>query len=181
MQVNLNTLEVRVADFEIAVKKVLKLEGVSFEDMETGEITKYGISLKLIKGLADAGRETYGIEPTVEGIRGLTKPQAKKVYRGVFWDEMKLDGVKEQEVADKIMDAGVNMGPQIPVRIAQRVAGVDVDGIVGPKTLKAINKMKGKEFLVQYRQGLEDRYRGLAANRLVLKKYLDGWIARTRS
>ena len=181
MRVNLGVLEVRMADFEIAVKKVFKIEGVSFEDPQTGEISKYGVSLALIKGLADAERDPYGIEPTADGIRGMSKQQAKKVYRGVFWDEMKLDGVKEQEVADKIMDAGVNMGPQIPVRIAQRVAGAEVDGIVGPKTLKAINKMKGKEFLVAYRQGLEDRYRGLAANKLVLKKYLDGWIARARS
>lgn len=169
-----------MADFETAVKIVLRHEGGLFENKETKEFTNRGISLALIKRLVQQKKTTFGIEPTEDGIRTLTEEQAKKIYKEYFWDWLKLGGINDQRVANKIFDIAVNMGPDRPVKMAQKVVGRQPNGRCHQSTIDAINAMDAEEFLKGFIGELEDRYVLIVEKAPVNRKFLAGWLARAR-
>ena len=61
-----------------------------------------------------------------------------RVLKPHYWDRWKADNIVSQPVANILVDwvwgSGVN-----GIKIPQRVLGVQADGIVGPKTLQAVN------------------------------------------
>lgn len=67
-------------------------------------------------------------------------------YKREFWDKMKLDMVTSQKKADEMMVFGVNTHPVIAVKVAQRIVGALQDGVIGPKTLKALNEFDDDVF-----------------------------------
>jgi lysozyme family protein len=80
-----------------------------------------------------------------------------------------------------VYDLRVNAGEARAVKTMQKVLGVTVDGIVGPKTLDALGHA-----IDDYQVGLtkaytEERinfYEWLANKRPTMRKYLRGWISR---
>jgi lysozyme family protein len=92
----------------------------------------------------DPGGETkFGISkrsyPNVD-IAGLTREQAKEIYRRDFWLRGQMDQY-DGAIAFQAFDAAVNHGIETSIRLLQRSAGVADDGHVGPITIAAI---KGK-------------------------------------
>lgn len=76
-------------------------------------------------------------------IDKLAKDHSKKVY----WDKLKLDEVKNQSLAEFMMDYGFNSGLATPVKAAQGYLSIKQDGQVGPDTLTKINTAdQGKLF-----------------------------------
>lgn len=61
-------------------------------------------------------------------------------YKVTFWDVIKGDKLKHQEVANVLYDSAVNMGPKQAVKLAQRAAGIKETGVVDAATLKTLNK-----------------------------------------
>ena len=98
----------------------------------------------------DAGGETkYGIAkrwyPNVN-IKNLTKEQAKKIYHQDYWRPAKCDEVPKQ-LRHIYFDMFVNFGRRGAVKVLQQAANsklrnkIDVDGGIGPATLKAIQNL----------------------------------------
>lgn len=101
-------------------------------------------------------------------------------YYTNFWDRMKLSSVSSQEVARKIFDMGVNMGTSRAIKLTQEVLrGLVVDGIIGSKTIKAINN-EGEDLLDQLRTRCIKFYTDLAERRPSNRKFLNGWLRRAR-
>jgi len=95
---------------------------------------------------ADPGGETnFGISKRSypkEDIRGLTRARAKFIYQVDFWDPIKGDQLPDG-VDLVTMDAAVNSGKSRGVRWTQTAVGLpkaQIDGIMGAKTLAAIQK-----------------------------------------
>ena len=98
----------------------------------------------------DAGGETkYGIAkrwyPRVD-IKNLTKEQAKTIYHTDYWRRGKCDSVPPQ-LRHIYFDMCVNFGRKGAVKVLQRATNsklrnkIDVDGGIGPATLKAIQNL----------------------------------------
>ncbi len=76
-------------------------------------------------------------------IDQLAKEQSKKAY----WDKLKLDNVKNQSLAEFMMDYGFNSGLATPVKAAQSYLGLKPDGVMGNDTLSKVNAAdQGKLF-----------------------------------
>jgi lysozyme family protein len=107
----------------------------------------------------DAGRETkYGISklsyPKLD-IKNLTLDQARQIYFVDFWMKAKCESINDQNVATKFFDLTVHAGiPQAAklIQRALRAAGTQVveDGIIGPITLFAINKVDPTDLLAAF-------------------------------
>lgn len=112
-----------------------------------------------------------GGEPQADLVRGF--------YRAHFWTAMRLEEVKDQNIARTLFDFGVNAGVSTATKLAQVVAGTTPDGRIGPKTLAALNAADPEKFLLAYTIAKIARYRDIVTNDRSQGKFLLGWINRT--
>lgn len=114
---------------------------------------------KLVDHPADNGGRTYaGISenwnrgwPGWLDINRGQWPQACQVqshYRVNYWQPIQGDKLESDLVAEAMLSCSVLSSPSNAVRLAQRVCNVTVDGIMGPKTLDAVNKTPAREFVM---------------------------------
>ena len=99
----------------------------------------------------DLGGETkYGITkrfyPDVD-IKNLTIEQAKEIYKKDYWDRNRVESLP-QNLWHIYFDMCVNFGRSGAVKVLQQAANsknrnkIDVDGGIGPATLKAIQNVE---------------------------------------
>ena len=95
-------------------------------------------------------------------------------YKREFWDKMKLDMVASQKIADEMIVFGVNVGIGHAVKAAQRIAAVPQDGVIGPKTIAALNKVDETVFDETY-DLLEIDYYEKLGEQPRFKQFVKGW------
>lgn len=96
----------------------------------------------------DPGGETHwGVTKVVarqHGYEGLMKDMpvgvAKAIYRKSYWDAVQADNLPPA-IRYAVFDAAVNSGVGTAVRWLQQAAGATPDGVLGPKTLAAIQEV----------------------------------------
>lgn len=145
---------------------------------------------KLTNNPADRGGMTYaGISrrwnPGWPGWayvdRGETPPTplVRTLYREKYWDPLRLDEVAHQRVADSLFEFGFVADPKVSAKLAQIVLGVAPDGVIGPKTLAALNGMSSPElFLARFVVAKIARYRDIVTKDPSQRVFLLGWINR---
>jgi len=93
------------------------------------------------------GKTMYGITENTARIAGykgdmreLPLDLAKRIYRHEYWDAVRAE---ELPIGIRyiMFDAAVNSGPPQAIKWLQRSAGVNADGIFGPKTMRAVQEM----------------------------------------
>ena len=158
--------------FTYAFDELMKLEGEYVNDPDDpGGQTNWGIS-----------KRSY---PDLD-IAALTRSQAKEIYRRDYWDSIWLDHVINDFIAAEIFEQGVNMGPATAIENAQRACNylgekLKVDGVMGVKTLYAVNQQSGKGVaaLLKVLNALQfQRYLKLVTDKPKMAKYARGWLAR---
>ena len=151
---------------------IFKVEG-GFTDDENdrGGATNFGI-------IEEEARE-FGY---TGDMRNLTKDFAKNIYLKKYYLGNKLDKVINNKVALSIFDWAVNSegrGIKKAQIIANRFgANLVIDGIVGKKTLEAINAIDPKMFLNEYHEMQRTFYKNLAARDSSQEGFLKGWLNR---
>ena len=154
-----------MADFKNAINKTLINEGGYINDPDdAGGETKFGIS-----------KRAY---PNVD-IKNLTTNEAKAIYKRDYWDRIKGDLIADDRVAYEIFDTAVNMGVRTASKLAQMALSVHTDGIIGNKTLSALNAINREDFLTRFKLSKIARYAYLCKKHPTNKKFLYGWVRRT--
>lgn len=158
-----------MSTFEKAVAIVLKNEGGYVNDpKDPGGETNFGIT-----------KRTY---PTVD-IKNLTKEKAAAIYKRDFWDPYPYDDLVFADLAIKVFDTSVNVGQKRAFRFLQQAANtlgatLVVDGVWGPKTTAAVNRLNQGTLLSVYREVQANYYKGLVVANPTLSKFLRGWLRR---
>jgi len=80
-------------------------------------------------------------------MRDLPHDTAKAIAKKLYWDPLKLD-LFDPRVAFQIFDANYNGGH--PIIWMQGAAGVSVDGLIGPKTIAAVQAMNPWQFILRW-------------------------------
>lgn len=149
-------------DFDTAVEHVLLFEGGLVDHpKDPGGITKYGISLRAYPELGE------------DGIRHLTKDDAIAIYKKDYWDACRCDELPEY-LRLLVFDCAVNQGVGYARRALQTSVSAKADGVLGPKTMQAVDQADPER----------------AAHRLSMNRYLryarnpnwhvfgEGWVSR---
>lgn len=159
--------------FGHAVHFVLKHEGgLTDNPADPGGITKFGISLR---SYPELGRD---------GIISLTRDDAIAIYWHDWWRRYRYGEIDPLDVATKVFDFAVNMGPANGHRILQRAlveAGqthVVVDGAIGPQTIGAANTADPGRVMQAMRHHAAEYYYRLAKRRVESRQFLFGWLNR---
>jgi lysozyme family protein len=151
-------------NFRDAFDKLLdsRREGVkhSLDPHDRGNWTGGQIGLGELKG------SKYGISAMGypgEDIANLTVERASQIYYRDFWGPAGCDAVPDALKFD-LFDFAVNSGTGRAIRTLQMVVGETVDGILGPRTIQAVQSMSPARLLA--------RFNGA---RLEFLTTLDGW------
>ena len=111
------------------------------------------VSAEQAKRNNDPGGETkFGISKRsypAEDIAGLTLDRAKAIYRRDFWGPAGCDAVPDGIKFD-LFDMAVNSGVSRAVRTLQAAVGETQDGVLGPRTLQAINSMPAPRLAARF-------------------------------
>lgn len=112
-------------DWEKAIEFVLRMEGgYTLDANDPGGETNFGISKKAYPSL---------------DIKNLTIEEAQQIYQRDYWLPCACDELPPP-FAIAIFDMAVNMGVVKAKRLLQMALDVDVDGIVGERTVTAAKK-----------------------------------------
>ena len=146
--------------------------GYSNDKHDKGGKTKYGI-------IEEEARD-FGYKGDMQD---LTIDFAKNIYLKKYYLGNKLDKVANDKVALSICDWAVNSGRN-GIKNAQAAlnridgANLDVDGIIGNKTLEALNAVNPDKFLEVYHNLQRIYYRGKVEADSTQEKFFDGWMNR---
>ena len=163
-----------MADYRKLKPFILKWEGGYVNDKDDlGGATNKGVTLATF-------RSVYGQGKTANDLRNMTDQQWETIFKKHFWDKWRADEIEDQSVANILVDwlwASGSYGIKIP----QRMLGVSVDGIVGAKTIAAVNAKDGKQFFKEIRQERVDFVDRICTSRPQNKKFRKGWLNRINS
>lgn len=121
----------------------------------------------------------YGFKANVRTLKAMTESQWREIMKGMYWDKLRCDEVRWQSVANLMCDWGVNSGVSKAAMAIQQLVGVTADGVVGPKTVAAINAAKAPDVLFQsLKSKREANYRAIAKADPKKRTFLEGWLKR---
>jgi len=153
-----------MADFDIAFKKTMGFEDGYVNDKDDdGRETKYGISKKQYKSL---------------NIRELTLNEVKNIYKRDYWNKIKGNNIRSQDVANNLFDCAVHCGVPIASRLLQKVLGVKQDGIIGPITLGSLNKSEPDVVVSKFKNERVKYYIDICKRKKSQRKFFFGWVTR---
>lgn len=170
-----------MATFEDAIPVILAHEGGWVANpKDPGGETNYGISTLIIEreGITN---EELGLPPGRDPgwLKAMTKDAAIGIYKRLFWDKFDYGRINDQTAATKVFDCAVNCGPSRAHVMAQRVAGVAQDGILGPQSIDAINKLDSKQFVAAFAYAMRNYYTELVERKPSLGVFLSNWLRRS--
>jgi lysozyme family protein len=145
-------------NFDVAFAKLLGHEG-EFSDHpdDPGGKTRYGITEAVARRVGYRG-----------DMRELPLDLAKRIYKAEYWDSVRADEMPPA-VRYVLFDAAVNSGVGQAARWLQNAAGVTPDGVIGPRTMAAVNALDAN--------GLKSR---MLASRLRMMTNLSNWPSFSR-
>lgn len=127
-----------MADIKILLPYILSFEGgFSNHPADKGGATNKGVTLTNWKS---QGYDKDGDgDIDVQDLKLITdKDVCDYVLRPHYWNRWKADQIKDQSIANLVVDWTYNSGSHGITKV-QQILGVTVDGKVGPKTLAALN------------------------------------------
>ena len=156
---------------------ILKWEGGFVNDpADLGGATNMGVTIGAWKS---CGYDKDGDgDIDVDDLRLLTREDVvNRVLKPHYWDRWKADEIKSQSVANILVDWVWASGAH-GIKIPQRLLGVTVDGIVGPKTIAAVNAKNPRELFDMIKIARFDFIEDICRKRPTNNKFKRGWMNR---
>jgi lysozyme family protein len=158
-----------MAKYTKLIQKVLKWEGGYAGNIDGMTCTMKGVTLATY-------RKFFGSNKTCKDLKEITQAEWDLIFKEGYWDKWRADEINNQSIADLLVDWTWASG-RYGIILPQRVLGVKDDGVVGPKTIAAINNYPDQKELfwklwIRRKRHFED----IAKNSK--EKFLKGWLHR---
>lgn len=175
-----------MSTFEKAIGTILKHEGGYVNNKaDPGGVTNFGVSLRFLKDHLEDGDFDGDGDVDAQDIANMTVRQAMAIYHKHWWVKYGYGRITDQTIATKIFDFSVNMGASRAHKLLQQALNrafgmrLDVDGIVGPATIRVINAVADghgeQQLLTAYCDEAWGFYQRLIANKPSLSVFTNGW------
>lgn len=118
--------------------------------------------------------------PTEQDMRFMKKDTAITIFKLWYWDKLKGDNIKNQSVAELIIDHGINAGVGRAAKLIQSVLNnsfnykLSIDGVTGNQTLTALNAVNQEVFHKAFKQARINYYASLGSS------FYNAWINRLK-
>lgn len=95
----------------------------------------------------------------------------------MFWDRWQADLIYDQKIAEMLVDWVWTSG-SYGITLPQKMLGVKADGIVGPKTLAAVNGREPSLLFKQLKTARLAYLERICMQRPANRRFLNGWCRR---
>lgn len=165
-----------MAKVEKLVPKILKWEGgfVNHPN-DKGGATNKGITI----GTYTYYRKSKGLTlPTVNDLKNISNEEWIDILKTLYWDKWKADQITNQSIANLLVDWVWGSGGY-GIKYPQQALGVVDDGIVGNKTLYAVNTYPNqKELFQKLWNRRKQHFESIVQRDPSQKVFLKGWMNR---
>ncbi len=178
-----------MADFIKSYEKTSKFEGgyANHKNDKGGETYKgiarkmhpNWVGWKIVDRYKTSSLTFAQLDKVLKG-NGQIQEMVELFYRANFWDKIMGDSISKQEIADNIYDFAVNSGVSRAVKYAQRVVKTEEDGIIGIKTIRAINS-KEDNFIDEYKSSRLEFFKRIVINNPSQNVFMKGWTSRVEN
>lgn len=149
---------------------ILKWEGGYVDDpLDRGRCTNMGVTIATYRNLIKSNA-------TCKDVAAMNQNDFEKVLR-IFWNRWKANDIKNQSVANILVDWVWGSGVW-GIRIPQRILGVKEDGVVGIKTLTALNNVDQLEFFNKVVEERKAFLHNIVIRDPEQRRFINGWLNR---
>lgn len=154
---------------------ILQWEGGFVNDpLDLGGATNKGITI----GTFTEYKRRKGLKaPTVQDLKNISDEDWHEVFKGLYWDRWKADEIKSQAVANILVDWVWASGSH-GIRRPQRLLGVTADGVVGSKTIAALNAKDPAELFKMIKADRIKFIDEICEKRPANNRFKKGWLNR---
>ncbi len=159
-----------MADYKKLIPTVLKWEGGYAGNIDGMTCTMKGVTLATY-------RSYYGRTKDCSDLKNISDKEWEHIFKKGFWDRWKADKIENQSIANLLVDWVWGSG-KWGIVYPQQILGVKADGMVGDKTLAAVNNYPNKKELFNKLWNRRKKHFEAIASGSYKKKFLKGWLNR---
>lgn len=164
-----------MAKVEILAPYIKKWEGGFTNDpADRGGATNKGVTIATFEAYCKAKSLP---RPNVERLERMTDGEWLDILKTMFWDRWQADKIKSQKLANILVDWVWGSGVY-GIKIPQRILGVNQDGIVGNKTIEALNAQDPDKLFQVIYEARKKYLNDITISRPANKRFLRGWLNR---
>lgn len=133
-----------MANFRNIIPFILKWEGglsknkndfyAKYPVDASGYHTNKGVAWKVFSSVYGSGADSK------KRFYAMLPQDWEVFFKKNYWDKMQGDLIKSQRIADVLANWAWGSGTSIPSKAIQRILGITPDGVLGAKSVKAINE-----------------------------------------
>lgn len=150
------------------------LRGFANDKDDRGGATMCGVTIATYTEYCR--RKGYPV-PTVERLKALSYERWRDILKALYWDRCRADEIKSQPIANILVD-WVWASGDYGINGVQRLLDVEADGLVGDKTLAAINAHDSARLFHLIKQARHAFVEGIVKRNPTQAKWLRGWKRR---
>ncbi len=167
-----------MANIDKIIPHILKWEGgnkYTNDPLDRGGATKYGITIGTLQGINYDTNHDGKVD--VNDVKALQLENFKHILKRQYWDKWKADEIKNQSIANLLVDWLWGSGKH-GIIFPQRLLGVPADGVVGDKTINALNSANQRIIYNKVWEARKQFYYNIVKNNPSQSKWLKGWLNR---
>ena len=149
---------------------ILQWEGGYAGNIDGAICTMKGVTLATF-------RRFYGKSKTCSDLKKISDAQWDSIFIQGYWNKIMGYAIHSQSIANLLVD-WYWMSGVYGIKYPQQVLGVVADGVVGPKTIAAINNYPNQKELFEKLWNRRKKYFEALGSKANNKKFLKGWLNR---
>lgn len=154
-----------------------KDKGIVNDPTDRGGATMVGVTIGTYRNYC---KHTRLPTPSASSLSILSYSEWLDILKTMFWDRWRADQIADQRVAEMLVDWVWTSG-SYGITIPQRLLCVKADGIVGQKTLYAVNSRNPAELFESLKRERIAYTNRICQSRPANAKFRSGWLRRINS
>lgn len=168
-----------MAKVELLAPLIFQWEGGwSDKKVDRGGKTNMGITLTTWKSCGYDKDGDHDVD--VDDLKLITKDDVINLLKKYYWNRWQGDLIKNQSIANLLVDWVWNSGAW-GIKKPQEVLGLVADGLVGAKSISAINNGDQKEIFTKIWTSRKSFFENIVKNDPGQAPNLKGWMNRLNS